>query len=56
MRQDAARPATDQPRSIVSSGTGFVARRRGWLRTEGRRIVVTDLPALRRRAGMTDRP
>ncbi|HET8683705.1 MAG TPA: Crp/Fnr family transcriptional regulator [Micromonosporaceae bacterium] len=28
---------------------------RGWLRTEGRRIVVTDLPALRRRAGMPDR-
>lgn len=25
---------------------------RGWLRTEGRRIVVTDLPSLRRRAGM----
>ena len=25
---------------------------RGWLRTEGRRTVVTDLPALRRRAGM----
>jgi CRP/FNR family transcriptional regulator, cyclic AMP receptor protein len=25
---------------------------RSWLRTEGRRIVVTDLPALRRRAGM----
>ncbi|MGH3728221.1 MAG: Crp/Fnr family transcriptional regulator [Micromonosporaceae bacterium] len=27
---------------------------RGWLRTEGRRTVVTDLPALRRRAGMND--
>lgn len=27
---------------------------RGWLRTEGRRTVVTDLPALRRRAGMSD--
>ncbi len=27
---------------------------RGWLRTEGRRTVVTDLPALRRRAGMAD--
>ena len=27
---------------------------RGWLRTEGRRTVVTDLAALRRRAGMTD--
>jgi CRP-like cAMP-binding protein len=27
---------------------------RGWLRTEGRRTVVTDLPALRRRAGMPD--
>jgi hypothetical protein len=28
-----------------------ILRHRGWLRTEGRRIVVTDLPALRRRAG-----
>lgn len=28
---------------------------RNWLRTEGRRIVVTDLPALRRRAGMAER-
>ena len=27
---------------------------RGWLRTEGRRTVVTDLAALRRRAGMPD--
>ena len=25
---------------------------RGWLRTEGRRIVLTDLPALRHRAGL----
>jgi CRP/FNR family transcriptional regulator, cyclic AMP receptor protein len=28
---------------------------RGWLRTEGRRIVVTDVAALRRRAGMSER-
>jgi hypothetical protein len=27
---------------------------RGWLRTEGRRIVVTDVSALRRRAGTPD--
>ncbi len=28
---------------------------RGWLRTEGHRIVVVDLASLRRRAGLTDR-
>jgi hypothetical protein len=47
-------------RSPQQFGKGQIAwlvadRWRGWLRTEGRRIVVTDLSALRRRAGMTDR-
>jgi CRP/FNR family cyclic AMP-dependent transcriptional regulator len=38
-------------RQSVNQAIGSFASR-GWLRTEGRRIVVTDLPALRRRAGM----
>lgn len=42
-------------RQSVNQAIGSFANR-GWLRTEGRRIVVTDLPALRRRAGMSDRP
>jgi CRP/FNR family cyclic AMP-dependent transcriptional regulator len=41
-------------RQSVNQAIGSFANR-GWLRTEGRRIVVTDLSALRRRAGMTDR-
>jgi CRP/FNR family cyclic AMP-dependent transcriptional regulator len=41
-------------RQSVNQAIGSFATR-GWLRTEGRRIVVTDLAALRRRAGMTDR-
>ena len=41
-------------RQSVNQAIGSFASR-GWLRTEGRRIVVTDLPSLRRRAGMTDR-
>jgi len=41
-------------RQSVNQAIGSFASR-GWLRTEGRRIVVTDLAALRRRAGMTDR-
>jgi CRP-like cAMP-binding protein len=41
-------------RQSVNQAIGSFANR-GWLRTEGRRIVVTDLPALRRRAGMSDR-
>jgi CRP-like cAMP-binding protein len=41
-------------RQSVNQAIGSFAGR-GWLRTEGRRIVVTDLAALRRRAGMTDR-
>jgi CRP-like cAMP-binding protein len=41
-------------RQSVNQAIGSFANR-GWLRTEGRRIVVTDLGALRRRAGMTDR-
>jgi CRP-like cAMP-binding protein len=41
-------------RQSVNQAIGSFATR-GWLRTEGRRIVVTDLPALRRRAGMTER-
>jgi CRP-like cAMP-binding protein len=41
-------------RQSVNQAIGSFATR-GWLRTEGRRIVVTDLPALRRRAGMADR-
>lgn len=39
-------------RQSVNQAIGSFAGR-GWLRTEGRRIVVTDLPALRRRAGMS---
>jgi CRP-like cAMP-binding protein len=38
-------------RQSVDQAIGSFANR-GWLRTEGRRIVVTDVPALRRRAGM----
>jgi CRP-like cAMP-binding protein len=38
-------------RQSVNQAIGSFASR-GWLRTEGRRIVVTDLQALRRRAGM----
>jgi CRP/FNR family cyclic AMP-dependent transcriptional regulator len=41
-------------RQSVNQAIGSFANR-GWLRTEGRRIVVTDLAALRKRAGMTDR-
>jgi CRP-like cAMP-binding protein len=41
-------------RQSVNQALGTFASR-GWLRTEGRRIVVTDLPALRRRAGMPDK-
>ena len=41
-------------RQSVNQAIGSFANR-GWLRTEGRRIVVTDLTALRRRAGMSDR-
>lgn len=41
-------------RQSVNQAIGSFATR-GWLRTEGRRIVLTDLPALRRRAGMADR-
>lgn len=41
-------------RQSVNQAIGSFANR-GWLRTEGRRIVVTDLAALRRRAGMIDR-
>ncbi|HEX6499280.1 MAG TPA: Crp/Fnr family transcriptional regulator [Micromonosporaceae bacterium] len=41
-------------RQSVNQAIGSFANR-GWLRTEGRRIVVTDLSALRRRAGMVDR-
>jgi CRP-like cAMP-binding protein len=41
-------------RQSVNQAIGSFANR-GWLRTEGRRIVVTDLAALRRRGGMTDR-
>jgi len=38
-------------RQSVNQAIGSFASR-GWLRTEGRRIVVTDVTALRRRAGM----
>jgi CRP/FNR family transcriptional regulator, cyclic AMP receptor protein len=38
-------------RQSVNQAIGSFASR-GWLRTEGRRIVVMDVPALRRRAGM----
>jgi CRP-like cAMP-binding protein len=41
-------------RQSVNQAIGTFSAR-GWLRTEGRRIVVTDLAALRRRAGMQDR-
>jgi CRP/FNR family transcriptional regulator, cyclic AMP receptor protein len=41
-------------RQSVNQAIGSFASR-GWLRTEGRRIVVMDVPALRRRAGMADR-
>ena len=41
-------------RQSVNQAIGSFANR-GWLRTEGRRIVVTDLTAHRRRAGMSDR-
>jgi CRP/FNR family transcriptional regulator, cyclic AMP receptor protein len=41
-------------RQSVNQAIGSFANR-GWLRTEGRRIVVTDLAALRRRAGMNER-
>jgi CRP/FNR family transcriptional regulator, cyclic AMP receptor protein len=41
-------------RQSVNQAIGSFATR-GWLRTEGRRIVVTDLPALRRRAGMPEK-
>ncbi len=40
-------------RQSVNQAIGSFATR-GWLRTEGRRIVITDLPALRRRAGIAD--
>jgi CRP-like cAMP-binding protein len=40
-------------RQSVNQAIGSFATR-GWLRTEGRRIVLTDLAALRRRAGMPD--
>jgi CRP-like cAMP-binding protein len=41
-------------RQSVNQAIGSFASR-GWLRTEGRRIVVTDVAALRRRAGMAER-
>ena len=41
-------------RQSVNQALGTFASR-GWLHTEGRRIVVTDVAALRRRAGMSDR-
>ena len=41
-------------RQSVNQAIGSFATR-GWLRTEGRKIVLTDLAALRRRAGMTVR-
>ena len=41
-------------RQSVNQAIGSFANR-GWLRTEGRRIVVTDLAALRRRAGMNEK-
>ena len=40
-------------RQSVNQAIGSFASR-GWLRTEGRRIVLTDLAALRRRAGIQD--
>jgi CRP/FNR family transcriptional regulator, cyclic AMP receptor protein len=42
-------------RQSVNQAIGSFANR-GWLRTEGRRIVVTDLAALRRRAGTQPPP
>ncbi len=41
-------------RQSVNQAIGSFASR-GWLRTEGRRIVVTDVSALRRRAGMNEK-
>jgi CRP-like cAMP-binding protein len=41
-------------RQSINQALGAFAQR-GWLHTEGRRIVVTDLQALRRRAGMSGR-
>jgi CRP/FNR family transcriptional regulator, cyclic AMP receptor protein len=41
-------------RQSVNQAIGSFASR-GWLRTEGRRIVITDLSALRRRAGMSEK-
>jgi CRP/FNR family cyclic AMP-dependent transcriptional regulator len=41
-------------RQSVNQAIGSFASR-GWLRTEGRRIVITDLSALRRRAGMNEK-
>jgi DNA-binding GntR family transcriptional regulator len=41
-------------RQSVNQAIGSFASR-GWLRTEGRRIVLTDLPALRRRAGVPEK-
>jgi len=41
-------------RQSVNQAIGSFAGR-GWLRTEGRRIVITDLAALRHRAGVPDR-
>lgn len=40
-------------RQSVNQAIGSFANR-GWLRTEGRCIVLTNIAALRRRAGMTD--
>ena len=40
-------------RQSVNQAIGSFASR-GWLRTEGRRIVLTDLAALRRRAGIQE--
>ncbi|WP_373324996.1 Crp/Fnr family transcriptional regulator [Actinocatenispora rupis] len=40
-------------RQSVNQAIGTFAGR-GWLRTEGRRIVIMDLSALRRRAGITN--
>lgn len=42
-------------RQSVNQVIGAFASR-GWLRTEGRRIVVTDLAALRRQAGLPPEP
>lgn len=40
-------------RQSVNQAIGAFAGR-GWLRTEGRRIVIVDLPALRHRAGVAN--